>query len=851
MKKYSLFILFCMLLGTAAQASVPGIVQGKIIDAENGEPVVGAVIQALNSSNKPLSFAASNTDGNFRLNLKAGIDSISFRCLGYEPMTLHVTADFATVTMTPAATRLKDVIVKAPDIYAKGDTLVFNVDKFANAKDNAIIDVIKRLPGIKVEEDGTIKYQGKPISKFYLDGNDFLDGNYGLATENISHKDVKSVEVMENHQPVKALEGIEFPEEAGINLKLKEDARSRWVGVAEATTGLSPFLYDGSLFTMRIAAKAQSMFTLKADNTGWNPATHITEHSYDNLFSSDYQSSPWIEYLTADRIMAPLSEKRTRDNLSWLANAITAWRTGDTSMRLKLNYIGDRLDYSSGVRTDYFSQSIPDFVQRNDLRTRFQEISTLFNAEVNKRGYFLKDKLTILADFDRSASAISGTYNLAQHVNRRNIAATNDLKLVKRNDRKMFTVSSRNSFNRTPSRLSVAHGSDALQSIIATDCRSTTESNIARLTRFWKFHLTAGADFEYRRLDMSLSGMEQYDNSELYNIFTSRLSLTPKADYERGVWRASLSIPMKWEHYSLRGSYNFISVSPRVYLRRQLSAKSHLTASLSYALTPEAPYMFVTTPVLSDFHNIFIATPSGEYPQTTSASLSYTYRNPLNAFFMNLSASYSHSRSPLTSNQEFLGDFIISTFQPYKSSSDVWSAKGGVSKGIGHGKMVTGMDVTMTHISSESMRDSRMVHYRQLSAQIRPYLKGSVTSWFSMNYDINYSYSQLNMESNGRTSHHSLTQSIAATFLPTDLLNFTAGVEHYFTRFPEGNNANLILLDASASWSITSRLRLSLTANNLLNKRQYQYVTYGTLSRSENNFTLRSRTILATLQMRF
>ena len=149
------------------------------------------------------------------------------------------------------------------------------------------------------------------------------------------------------------------------------------------------------------------------------------------------------------------------------------------------------------------------------------------------------------------------------------------------------------------------------------------------------------------------------------------------------------------------------------------------------------------------------------------------------------------------------------------------------------------------------MRDSRMVHYRQLSAQIRPYLKGSVTSWFSMNYDINYSYSQLNMESNGRTSHHSLTQNIAATFLPTDLLNFTAGVEHYFTRFPEGNNANLILLDASASWSITSRLRLSLTANNLLNKRQYQYVTYGTLSRSENNFTLRSRTILATLQMRF
>ena len=185
---------------------------------------------------------------------------------------------------------------------------------------------IKRLPGIKVKDDGTIEYQGKPINKFYLDGNDFIGGQYGLATNNISHKDVASVEVMENHQPVKALEGIEFPEEAGINLKLKDDARSRWVGVAQAVAGVQPLLYDGSLFTMRMASKIQNMFTLKADNTGWNPANEIREHDFDDMFSSDYTASLWPEYISADIINAPLTEKRTRDNLSWLANAITAWK---------------------------------------------------------------------------------------------------------------------------------------------------------------------------------------------------------------------------------------------------------------------------------------------------------------------------------------------------------------------------------------------------------------------------------------------------------------------------------------------------------------------------------------------
>ena len=76
-------------------------------------------------------------------------------------MKLPLDYDFSNaVEMCRKATQLKDVIVQAPDIYARGDTLVFNVARYANATDNAIIDVIKRLPGIKVEDDGTIKYQG-------------------------------------------------------------------------------------------------------------------------------------------------------------------------------------------------------------------------------------------------------------------------------------------------------------------------------------------------------------------------------------------------------------------------------------------------------------------------------------------------------------------------------------------------------------------------------------------------------------------------------------------------------------------------------------------------------------------
>lgn len=219
--RYS-FLILCVSLGLSpVAAAVRGELHGSVVDADTGEPVVGCIVKTKGA------FTSTDKDGRFVVKPREAADSISFRCMGYESRSLPVTADFSDVRLSPKATQLNDVIVEAPDIYAKGDTLVFNVAKYANAEDDAIIDVIRRLPGIKVEEDGTIKYQGKPINKFYIDGNDFIGGRYGLATDNISHKDVASVEVMENHQPVKALEGIEFPEEAGINLRLKEDARRR------------------------------------------------------------------------------------------------------------------------------------------------------------------------------------------------------------------------------------------------------------------------------------------------------------------------------------------------------------------------------------------------------------------------------------------------------------------------------------------------------------------------------------------------------------------------------------------------------------------------------------------------
>lgn len=846
MKTHVFLILsLCALaMPPSASAAVTDGLSGRVVDAETDEPIVGCIVKSR------ASFTSADKEGRFALTPEAGADSVSFRFMGYEPLSLPVMADFSCVRMRPKATRLNDVIVEAPDIYAKGDTLVFNVSKYANAADNAIIDVIKRLPGIKVEDDGTIKYQGKPINRFYLDGNDFIGGQYGLATNNISHKDVASVEVMENHQPVKALEGIEFPEEAGINLRLKEGARGRWIGVAQAAAGVQPFLYDGAVYAMRIGPKLQNIFTIKADNTGCNPADEIQELDFDDMFSADYAASLWPEYISAGIKDAPLTEKRTRDNLSWLADAITAWKSGDTSMRLKLDYMGDRLDYSSGMTTDYLSQQIPRFTQHDSQRTLAHDLSAQFFSQTNKRGYFLKDKLTVEAVSDRSDSEITGSFDLGQRVTRSSLTANNDLKLVKRNERRLFTLVSRNTFTRRPDRLLVTGDEDAAQSVTTTDFRSTTETGFGRMTRFWKYYLTAGLDLDWHRMDSELTGMGDYDNDGVHEAFLSTLYATPQIDFDRDGWRVSLRVPLKWRHYSIDGRHDYFNASPRLHVRRQLTAKSDISCAASYTLGSPQPHLFITSPVLSDYRNLFIAGNPGGYSHKTAATVTYRYRNPLKSLFLNLEAGYSHSLGETMHSQTFAGDFIVSTYADRLNRSDTWTLSGGFSKGLGHSRMVVGCDVDASASDASSMRDNNVIPYRQTSAGVKPYFKGSLLKWLSASYEASYAFTRLKLEGESNDSH-TFQQKVFATVIPDDRVQLSVGAEHFMTRFPEGNTAGLVLLDASAVWQVSGKVRLSLTADNLLDRRDYRYVNYGTLSRSECYFRIRPRSIVASVQFRF
>ena len=204
--KYLLTLLW--LLGAiAAQAQE---YTGHVADKEDGAPVAGAIVTARDSLGKPLGYTTTSASGDFVLRPRGGgtTAQLDFSTMGYRRQSIPADAGRMLVLLTPEATGIREVTIRAPRLSFRGDTVSYNVSRFTEAQDRSIADVLRKMPGIEVAKSGEIRYNGQPINNFYIEGLDMLDGRYGQATNNIAPQDVASVEVMENHQPIKALKDM-------------------------------------------------------------------------------------------------------------------------------------------------------------------------------------------------------------------------------------------------------------------------------------------------------------------------------------------------------------------------------------------------------------------------------------------------------------------------------------------------------------------------------------------------------------------------------------------------------------------------------------------------------------------
>ena len=240
------FLFFLFSFWTSILFAQKIFVDGYVRNIEGKALEMANVIAINNETGGMASFSATNEKGYYKLSLsKIKTYTIRVSYLGYATQKkIFTPVETAKKThydfiLAEKSNELGGVeLVYEMPITVKGDTIVYTTDAFTTGKEKKLEDVLEKLPGVEINEEGEVEVEGKKVSKIMVEGKDFFDGDSKLATQNIPADAVKKVEVLKNYNEVSQMRGLENDEDAiAINIRLKEGKDHFWFGEITAGAG--------------------------------------------------------------------------------------------------------------------------------------------------------------------------------------------------------------------------------------------------------------------------------------------------------------------------------------------------------------------------------------------------------------------------------------------------------------------------------------------------------------------------------------------------------------------------------------------------------------------------------------
>ena len=261
MHKY-LTLFFSILVFSAFSQDY--LIEGTVIG--NDENLISATTVILDSKDSTIvSFGLTNNDGYFKIeDLKAQSYILQITYLGFKQLTQKVqikdeSLDLGLLKLEPNSELIDGVEIKAEHVpmMINKDTLLYNADAFQTQPNEVVEDLLRKLPGVEVESDGTIKAQGEEVSSVLVDGKKFFGDDPKIATRNLPADAVKTVQIYDKKSDMAEFSGVDDGErEKTINLELKADRKNGYFGSAEAGYG-SDERYKGRLSLNRFNPTTQ------------------------------------------------------------------------------------------------------------------------------------------------------------------------------------------------------------------------------------------------------------------------------------------------------------------------------------------------------------------------------------------------------------------------------------------------------------------------------------------------------------------------------------------------------------------------------------------------------------------
>ncbi len=863
-------------------------VQGKVSFEGAAEHGPATIVLKLNGA--VVAYATTDSNDNYLLKtVKTGSFQLIVNSLNYKvqivaveilPETSNVEKD---IQLVYSEIELKEVVIETVrPIVVDGDKIIYDAKSFAQGNEQVVEDLLKKIPGLNISTDGTIKVGNQEVEKVMIDGDDMFEKGYKILTKNMPVNPIDKIELLQRYSNNKHLKGIENSNKVALNLTLKEDFKRQWFGNMNLGYGLvSANRYEVRTNLMNFGKKNKYYFLANLNTIGVDATGDINELVRPYRFNEpgsigDDQSAIALLELGLDT--PNLKQKRVSFNNAEMGSLNSIFTL---SNKVKLKIIGflntDENDFfrnsfqSFAVGTTSFENS-EDFVGRKKHSTGFGKADLTYDISATK---------TLEYTGKINSTTVQNTSDLLFNNDfiKENLNTTNtlfDQKMLYTNKfkkNKVLLFSGRYISDEAPQNYAV--NQFLFQDLFAVNADNTKQYSKNKMQFVGlEAHLLdkkeKGSLLELKIKDQlriddlqsrfelldgsnSISAPQGYQNNMVYT--SNDLSFSGKYSLKLNKFTLLLQSDFHQLFNQLKNdavvsSQRPFYLVPKLGLELKINSKNKIVSSYSYTTTNAGILDVYSGYLQTGFRSFSKGLEVFNQLNASNAVLNYSYGNWGDKFFSNtfllyaknndfystnsfVSQNFSQSEKIIIKDRAFLSlsSSVDRYFKPIKSNLKV------------------NFGATKTNFKN-SVNNSNLREVKNFSADYGFELRSGFKGFFNYHIGSKWNYNQVKT-----STAIAFTDNMSffdLSFMFSDTFNVQLQSERYFFGNLNKDSNKYYFLDLEARYVVKeNKLTFFLSGNNLFNTQTFKNYSVSDISISKTEYRLQPRYVMLKMEYRF